>query len=117
MNRLTEQLRFVLRAHLAGSAAQIPEAGIPLWLAFLHLSAARSVTMAGPNAIRFSEIEAYARLMRMPLAPHHVEVILALDAEWLNHAYAKAKAPEGVKTLPPLSKTPLSAGMLDAMFG
>lgn len=55
--------------------------------------------------------------MRMPLLPHHVDTILAMDAAWLDQVYAQDRAPDGVKTLPPVSRQPLTSALLDAVMG
>lgn len=112
--RLEKQLCEALRRQLSGQKAMVPEAGRDLWRIFLTLSEARGFGQVGPNPVSFAEIEAWARLMRVPIAPHHVAAIRALDAEWLDIYYAKqGQAKSGVKTLPPVSSQPLSADLFD----
>ena len=83
--QLTGLLVDALRDHLAtGAAPSIPDAGKLIWQAFVALSRSRSYSSAGPNPINFQEIEAWCRLMRIPLGPHHVEMICALDQAWLR---------------------------------
>lgn len=117
MHRLKSQLCTAVAAALRGEKGGLPEAGLPLWNAFQGLTATRTYHAAGPNPIQPSEILAWCQLHRLPLGPQHVEILLAMDQAWLDHAYAAAKAPQGVQVLPPLSKTPLTAGLLDAMLG
>jgi len=117
LTRLTRQLCAALKAHLAGDRPNPPEAGVRLWNAFLALSRTRSYHMAGPEAIRFTEIEAWCRLTRTPLAPHHIRILADMDEAWLEHAYARRGTPEGVKAMPQLSKQPLSAKLFDAVVG
>lgn len=93
-DRLTTQLVAALRAHLAGGRPSVPEAGRPLWRAFCDLAGTRTWYAHGPNPITFAEIEAWCRVMREPLQPHHVEVIRALDAAWLEHARGQLATPE-----------------------
>ncbi len=89
-----------------------------LWQWFTDLSRARTYNAAGPNPIAYGEIEAYARLHRWPLRPDHITALRQLDDAYLEHAYAKRQgAPEGVKTLPPLSEHPMTGAMFDALFG
>lgn len=96
----------------------IPAGGELLWRWFCDLHATRTYHFAGPNPISHAEIEAYARLQRWPLEPRHVALIRAMDEVFLRHAAQKrAVAPEGTKAMPPVSTTPLTAGMLDAIFG
>lgn len=117
MDRLKKHLCAAVTAALRGEKGSPPEAGLLLWNAFQGLTATRTYHPAGPNPIQPSEIAAWCHLHRLPLAPRHVEILLAMDQAWLDHAYAAVKRPEGVKALPPVSKTPLTAGLLDAMLG
>lgn len=117
MSRLGALLCTAVTASLRGDKGRPPEAGLPLWNAFQGLSATRTYHAAGPNPIQPSEIAAWGHLHRLPLAPHHVGILLAMDQAWLDHAYADSKAPQGVKVLAPISKIPLTAGLMDAMLG
>ena len=119
MKRLEQALCRALAAHLAGGAPRPPEAGVPLWNAFLALSGTRRHNGTGPEAITFGEIEAWCRLMRVPLQPRHVRIIVALDRVWLQHAFNEASTPvpDGVKTLPPVSAHPLTADLFDVVVG
>lgn len=105
-----------LAAAVTQAKPQIPEAGRVLWRIFVELSATRTYHMAGPNPVGFAEIEAYARLHRWPLAPHHVAILRAMDDAWLKHAYAKIGKGKG-QNLPTGSDQPISAGAFDAVFG
>ena len=117
MNRLRKQLCAALEARMKGRKVPVPEAGKELLDAFAALSRARSYSPFGPNPISYAEITAWCNLMRVPLAPHHVEIITALDEVWMDQVTAKQDTPEGVKALPPISEHPLSAGIFDAVFG
>ncbi|WP_323009838.1 hypothetical protein [Paracoccus sp. (in: a-proteobacteria)] len=114
--RLSRQLCGAVTAALSGERVRPPEAGRPLWNAFQRLNATRSYHMAGPNPISFAEIDAFARLMRLPLEPWHITILMDMDAAWLAGAQ-KAKVPEGVKTLPPVSKHGISAALFDLVTG
>jgi hypothetical protein len=88
-DRLTAQMVAALREHMkSNERVDVPEAGALLWDAFLQLDAARTFHAAGPNPIGFAEIEAWARLMRMPLEPHHVRALRTMDAELLSPSSA-----------------------------
>lgn len=113
MQRLQAQLCAALTAHQKGGKARPPEAGIQLWNAFQHISATRTYNAVGPNPISYCEIEAWARLSRTPLAPQHVQILIAMDGAWLEQAYARNKIPEGTKALPPVSAQPLTAALFD----
>ncbi|RWR29529.1 hypothetical protein D2T31_10765 [Sinirhodobacter populi] len=117
MVHLQRQLCAALRTQLRGGKVLPPEAGLPLWDAFLDLSGSRTYHAAGPNPIQMTEIAAYCRMMRLPLEPRHVSILMAMDGAWLDHAYSGAKTPEGVKALPPVSTRPISAALLDAVLG
>ncbi len=111
-----------LRAQLVAAVAQakpiVPEAGRLLWQWFLDLHETRSFGMNGPNPITFAEIEAFARLMRWPIEPHHVSLILAMDRAWINHI--NAQAPGGSAPSSGASAAPrpvLTPALFDAVFG
>ncbi|MBL4918966.1 phage tail assembly chaperone [Szabonella alba] len=117
MQRLTRQLCAAVRASIAGNRVRPPEAGRPLWNAFQRLNATRTYHRAGPNPIQPSEVEALCRMMCVPFGPHHIAILLAMDQVWLDQVYAQKGAPEGVKTLPPISKQPLTAALFDLVVG
>lgn len=112
--RLERQLVASLETHVAtGRPPDVPEAGALLWRRhFAELCGTRSYGPNGPNPIAFAEIEAWARLMRWPLQPHHVAAIRALDDAWLEHAYARRSAGDR-KTLPASSGQALTPALFD----
>lgn len=113
-SRLERHLCEALRLHLTGAGLAVPEAGRVLWRVFIRLSEARAYSPIGPNPISFSEIDAWCRLMNVPLQPHHVSILRAMDVVWIDQFYARqAPAPAGVKTLSPISKQPLTAALFD----
>ncbi|WP_166486329.1 phage tail assembly chaperone [Cereibacter sphaeroides] len=115
MKRLERQLRAALGKAAAGRNPLVPEAGQVLWQAFWQLSRCRTFHAAGPNPIAWTEIEAWARLMRTPLEPHHVRILAALDDAWLDHLYAnRGGTGQAVQAQ---SSHPLTPELLDAMFG
>ncbi|MFO1104604.1 MAG: hypothetical protein U1E34_00775 [Amaricoccus sp.] len=92
LDRLRRQLVEALQGHLAtGRRPAIPEAGGPLWSAFLDLDATRGFHAAGPQPITFAEIEAWGRLTRTPLEPHHVAILRAMDVALLQHVAEEAR--------------------------
>ncbi len=120
MSKLSITLAAALRRHLAGGKPVVPEAGVLLWNLFMEISASRTYHAAGPNPISHAEIEAYARLHRWPLAPHHTAVIRALDDAWLEHAYRKMESGKDGKTFDGrryANAQPLTAAGFDAVFG
>ncbi|MEQ8446913.1 MAG: hypothetical protein RIB57_13595 [Pelagibacterium sp.] len=82
---------------------------------FQALSATRSHTQGGPNPISYSEIEAYARLHRLPIEPRHVKMIVEMDRTWLEHAYASIGT--GDAQTPNRRRPTLDAASFDAVFG
>ncbi|MDB6179558.1 hypothetical protein PAF17_18975 [Paracoccus sp. Z330] len=115
MDRLGRQLCAALEGRLKGRTVYVPDAGAELLDAFLALSRARSCGPNGPNPITWEAIDAWSRVMRVPILPRHAETIMAMDAVWMAHAMQRT--PEGVKTLPPMSEHSLTTGALDAMIG
>lgn len=117
-DRLQRQIVDTLKAHLAtGARPVVPEAGRLIWSWFIEISATRTYNPAGPNPISYGEIEAWARLNRWPIEPCHVEAIVAMDRAYLDHAYSKAKAPDGTKILPRGSGQAVNPAAFDAVFG
>jgi hypothetical protein len=105
----------LLRSHLAGSPLRIPEAERLAWGWFVDLSATRTYHATGPSPIGYAEIEAYARLMRWPLEPRHVQLIRALDTVWLTHARRQQDGP--AKPTPRSSGQTVNPAAFDAVFG
>jgi hypothetical protein len=116
--RLTNQLVEAMRHHMAGGTRpQLPEAGKLLWRLFVDLSRTRTYHASGPNPISYAEIEAFRRIYRWPLEPHHVDVIRALDSAWLDLARKKTtSAPDGVKRVHPATAK-INPAAFDAVFG
>ncbi len=115
--RLQKQLVAALATHLAGGPLRIPEAGRLLWGWFIELHATRTYHAAGPHPIAYAEIEAWARLNRWPLQPHHVDIIRAMDSAWLDHAYAKVRRVENnASGLPTGREQAINAAAFDAVF-
>lgn len=115
MNRLQDQLCAAVTAAMNRQPVKIPEAGILFWDVFLDLSRTRTWHAAGPHAISYGEIDAYCRLMRMPLEPRHVGILRAMDAAWMEGSRSRDKREDG-KTLPPVSSHPINTAVFDVMF-
>ena len=109
-DKLSKRLCASLEAHLAGGRPDLPEGGAVIWRCFTALSRARSCGPIGPNPISYPEIAAYAQLMRMPLEPHHVQTLLAMDSALLA-AHRNKKSGAGGP------KSNLSAAAFDAFMG
>lgn len=116
MERLKEQLCTALRGLLRQERPKVPEGGDTLLMAFLELSRARSYHTHGPNPISWEALAAWSRIMRQPLEPHHAEIIMALDAVWMEDATRRMAAPAGMNVARP-SATPLSPELFDAIMG
>jgi len=61
-----------------------------VWRCFIDLCGTRTYHAAGPHPISYAEIEAYARLHRLPLETRHIRLIRVLDRVWLEYANSKA---------------------------
>lgn len=112
--RLERQLCHVLRSHLSGSRAPVPEAGRIAWGWFIDLCCTRTSNGFGPNPISYAEIEAYARLTRWPLEPRHIALIRAMDDVWLEHA--RKTLHRGEEKPAPSSAPKISPQAFDAVF-
>jgi len=119
--RLRDQLVEALRDHLRRKTApRVPESGRVIWGAFIDINAARGFGQFGPAPIAFSEIEAWCRVTRTPLAPHHVQILRAMEEAFVEHFTQAAKGnrtPEGVKTIQRSSGQALSPALFDAALG
>ncbi|MDU9005741.1 phage tail assembly chaperone [Sedimentitalea todarodis] len=110
IDRLKRQLVSALQDHIAtGRPANLPVGARVIWNAFTALSRSRSYSNMGPNPISYVEIEAWCRLMRMPLQPHHVDIICALDRAWMN--------PGSTGEAKPQPRSGLTAAVFDAVVG
>lgn len=120
LRRLQAQLCAALRRHLRDRGQpDVPEAGRLIWRIFWAISAARGFHQFGPAPISFAEIEAWARLTRTPLQPHHVAIIRAMDQVFLEHfALSKStRRSDGVRELPRGSGHALTPALFDAALG
>ncbi|MGR3639085.1 phage tail assembly chaperone [Alterinioella nitratireducens] len=117
MTRLQRLLCASLKAHLDGGRAMPPEGSGILWRAFLALSRTRGFSANGPCPISFAEIEAWMRLTRTPLEPHHVETLMAMDEVWMAKVYERQSLPEGVKALPQRSSEAMTPALFDLALG
>jgi len=121
MSNLRELLCGELKRQLEAKAPtvpRIPAGGDLLFRWFVDLHQSRTYHAAGPNPISYAEILAYAQLARWPIEPRHVGILRALDRTYLEcQSRPKNEAPEGVKTLPSISSAPITAGLVDSMFG
>jgi hypothetical protein len=100
------------RSIFAGATVALPDGQALLWHAFVALSRTRRTGINGPEAISYAEVLAYCQLTRLPLEPHHVETIMAIDWEWLSRATGAALVEQGSHPSPPIS-----VALFDAVFG
>lgn len=116
--KLQARLCDALAESLGGRRPVLPAGGELLWLWFLDLNRTRTYHAAGPNPLQYTEIKAYAALSGWPIEQHHVAILVAMDEAWLGYfRRSSTQTPDGVKIMPPISKRPISAGLVDAMFG
>ena len=73
----TNERRAAIEAEL--TMPKFPAALAYLWVAFDRLSSRRGSTGFGPAPISWPEIDAFARLSGIRLAPWEVEILEALD--------------------------------------
>lgn len=100
-----------------GANFSLPAGGEMIWAWFVDLSAGRGWRGGAPVALQWSEIAAYCRVLGHPIEPRHVEILRAMDLAYLRHMarqQPKAGAQEAAK---PVSRTKLTGGLFDAMFG
>lgn len=114
-------LKKLLCAALAGDfndeMTTVPEAGIPIWNAFVELSGTRSWNAHGPNPIAFAEIAAWCRLMQQPFEPHHIQCLVAMDRVWIAQVQANLGKGKATPNALPAAQGPLTAKLFDAVVG
>lgn len=121
MDWLEQKLVAVLRWQLANrgrsadspDAPEIPYAGHRVWGIFLRLHESRGGGGFGPSPISYEAMEAFSALAGEVLRPWEIEIIRALDREWLKAVASKLEA--GSSTTP-VSTRPMSPALFDAMF-
>lgn len=64
--------------------AELPDAFAHIWDWFYELASRRTTGMSGFNPISHMEVEAWARLRRIDVAPWEVRLLLQLDAVMLE---------------------------------
>ncbi len=115
IDRRAKPLCRALRESLqTGKRPALPAGGDLLWTWFSDLHAARSFGMNGPNPITFTEIAAYLALYRIPAQPHHIAILRAMDAVYLDFAYASRGSADGGGSRKP---SDITAVAFDAFFG
>lgn len=111
-----------LQAQLVDAATsdkpRVPDAGRLLWRAFVALHNARTVTMAGAQAITHPAIQAFAQIERLPLRSNHVQILRAMDDAWLAKERRRQadRGPDGMKVCPRVSSQEMSSTVFDVLF-
>ncbi len=115
-DRLEKAMVAALKQALATSQSVIvPPGGSLLWSWFMDLNGARTWHMNGPNPISYIDIEAYGRIHRWNLSAHHVAILRAMDAAYVEDFYSK-RTDKGESTAPrPTGE--ISPDLFDAVFG
>lgn len=74
-----------IKVRAEGDAPPPPPAGTEhVWAVFQDLQGSRRASFGGMLPIPISEIDAWSRLMCVPLSPWEVRVIQGIDAVWLD---------------------------------
>lgn len=93
----------------------LPAGGLELLNIFIQIGDTRTYHDKGPHAVSLQEIEAWMRLHRYPLQPHHIAIIRALDEAWLRHAYDEMSRQQAEKPSR-ANAQPVTAAIFDAVF-
>lgn len=110
-----ERLKRQLCAAAVNVKPRVPDAGRLVWDTFVALHNARTVTMAGPQAITHEAIQAFTVTQAMPLRPDHVRILRAMDDAWLKKARAgDDHSPPGTA---PTATQDITPALFDAVFG
>lgn len=119
IDRLEKAMVAALKqALVTSSSVPVPPGGSLLWGWFMDLNATRTWHMNGPNSISYADIQAYGHVNRWSLAPHHVDILRAMDAAFSDHYYSqRERERSGMKTAPTISQQELTPELFDAVFG
>ena len=119
VNRLQQAMVAAIKQALASSkSVPVPPGGSLVWGWFMDLNATRTWHQNGPNPITYADIEAYGRLHRWGMSAHHVAILRAMDAAYVDDFYSKRERERsGVKTTPTISQQELTPELFDAVFG
>lgn len=116
INRLEKAMVSALRQALASSkSVPVPPGGPLIWGWFMDLNATRTWHQNGPNPITYADIDVYARMHRWNLSAHHVAILRAMDAAYVDDFYSKRGSETGGSKTQPTGE--LSADLFDAVFG
>lgn len=61
-----------------------PDAGQYLWDYFIDLNKGRFSGMNGPEAFSWRDIEAWCNLRGNTLSSEELDILMAIDREWIN---------------------------------
>lgn len=115
---LADDLKAVLRWQLANlgrnAGPEVPWAAARVWGLFLRLHEGRGGGGFGPSPITYEAMEAFSAITGEPLRPWEVDIIRALDREWLKIVNDRVKPGHEAA---PVSSRPMSAALFDAVFG
>lgn len=113
---LTDDLKACLCWQMANPDAaggpEVPWRGARIWGLFLRFHEGRGGGM-GPAPITYEAMEAFSAITGEPLRPWEIDIIRALDREWLKAANARAEPGHGAA---PVSSRPMSVALFDAVF-
>lgn len=92
---------------------EVPWSGTRIWGLFLRLHEGRGGGDFGPAPISYKAMEAFSAITGEPLRPWEVEIIRALDREWMKATAAASKTGTATEHV---SSRPMSPALFDAMF-
>ena len=114
---LAADLKAVLRWQLANpgrnDGPEIPYAGLRVWGLFLRLHEGRAGGGFGPAPITYEAMEAFSAITGEPLRPWEIDIIRALEREWLKIVNDRDKPGHDAA---PASSRPMSPALFDAVF-
>ncbi|GGA81167.1 hypothetical protein GCM10011491_05570 [Brucella endophytica] len=118
IDRLEKTMVAALEQTLASNRPVIISPGGALfWEWFMDLSATRTWHMNGPNPISYTEIMGYSHINRWSIQPHHVAIIRAMDAAYIEHFYARQANVGKSDSAVPQPTGELTTELFDAVFG
>jgi hypothetical protein len=114
---LEKSLCEAIEAEFDRKPFNLPSGSDALVEAFAQLSTQRQISSHGPNPISFGDILAWSQLMKMPVEPHQVRIILAMDKVWMKRVYNRPTPPEGAQMVPARSSHKMTPALFDLAIG
>ena len=112
-DRLCEVVAWQLANPGSADGPEVPWAGRRVWSLFLRLNESRSAGGFGPSPITYEAMDAFSAITGEPLRPWEIDIIRALDREWLRIINGGENPGQAI---PASHRSAMSTAAFDAVF-